>query len=221
MMEALNDALTDRENLIHIAAAIFLTGFLFRDQVILRSLVIVGNCVYVVYYYVVVDHPLWGGIFWSVIGIVINAGMIAWIMADRSAVGLATHERDLHRHLDTLTPGELRRLLRAATWQTSATETTVAREGEPLAALAYVLSGTVTVEKAGHAAITLAGPAFVGEVAFVTDRPASATVRLHPGARYVTWEMGRLRALLLRMPGIRIGLGAALNRDMAEKVARA
>ena len=62
MMEALNDALTDRENLIHIAAAIFLTGFLFRDQVILRSLVIVGNCVYVVYYYVVVVHPLWGGI---------------------------------------------------------------------------------------------------------------------------------------------------------------
>lgn len=215
------DELYDKQNIIHIAAAIFLSGFLFRDQIMLRSLVIVGNCVYVVYYYVVVDHPLWGGIFWSVVGIVINAVMIARILADRSAVGLAAHERALHRQIGTLTPGEFRRLMKAAAWRESATATLLTREDQPLPALSYVIAGRMTVEKAGHPPRDIEGPVFIGEVAFVTDHPASATVTLHPGGRYVIWEMTPLRRLLLRMPGIRIGLGAAFNRDMAEKVAKA
>ncbi len=217
---AMADIFNDKENLIHIAAAIFLFGFLFRDQIILRSLVIVGNCFYVLYYYVVVDHPLWGGIFWSVVGIVINIGMIGWIMADRSRFGLAAHELALHARFGTLTPGEFRRLMRAGTWHTATHDTLLSEEGRPLPALAYVIDGAVTVEKgSGH--IDLEAPMFIGEVAFVTDHPASATVRVRAGARYVTWEMETLRKLLLRAPGLRVGLGAALNEDMARKVARA
>jgi hypothetical protein len=186
----------------------------------LRSLVIVGNIVYVVYYYVVVDHPLWGGIFRSVVGILINAVMIGRIVADRAYFGLSDDERALHAQLDTLTPGEFRRLMKAGRWRTATAETVISEEGRPLAELTYVLAGTVTVDKGGTRFV-LAPPAFVGEVAFVTHRPASATVRLSPGARYVTWEMGTLQRLLLRAPSLRIGLGAAFNRDMAEKVAKA
>lgn len=220
MMEALNDAFTDKANIIHIAAAIFLSGFLFRDQIILRSLVIVGNCVYVLYYYVVVDHPLWGGIFWSVVGILINGVMIGRIMADRSAAGLAAHERALHAQIGTLTPGEFRRLMKLAAWREAAADTAMTAEGQPLPALTFLIEGQMTVEKAGHPPRIVNGPAFIGEVAFVTDHPASATVTVHAGARYISWEMADLRGLLLRVPAIRIGLGAAFNRDMAEKVAR-
>jgi hypothetical protein len=46
-------------------------------------------------------------------------------------------------------------------------------------------------------------------------------VTLSAGAHYVTWDMAQLRRVLLRSPALRIGLGAAFNRDMAEKVARA
>lgn len=214
------EALLHRENLIHIAAAIFLSGFLFRDQIMLRGLVIVGNFVYVVYFYIVVDHPLWGGIFWSVIGIVINAVMIARIVADRTHFGLGEDERAVHSRLDALTPGEVRRLMKAGRWRTAESEIVLSEEGHPLAELAYVIDGAATVEKGG-ARFALALPAFVGEVAFLTQRPASATVRLAPGTRYVSWEMGALQRLLLRAQSVRIGLGAALNRDMAEKVARA
>ena len=214
------DILNDKENLIHIAAAIFLCGFLFRDQIMLRSLVIVGNCVYVLYYYVVVDHPLWGGIFWSVVGIIINIGMIAWIMADRSRFGLAAHELALHARFGTLTPGEFRRLMRVGTWHTATNDIVLSEEGRPQRALAYVIEGGVTVAK-GDGRIDLEAPLFIGEVAFVTDHPASATATGRAGARYVTWDMETLRKLLLRTPGLRVGLGAALNEDMARKIARA
>ena len=58
-------------------------------------------------------------------------------------------------------------------------------------------------------------------MAFLTSRPASATVTVTPGTRYVVWEMTALRRLLFRTPSLHIAVSSALNRDMAVKVARA
>src|SRR6185295_254951 len=126
----------------------------------------------------------------------------------------------LNARLDALTPGEFRRLMKVAAWRTAEAATILTVEGQPVRQLAYVVSGDATIEK-NCRRFPLRPPAFVGEVAFLTARPASATVTLAPGSRYVVWEMSPLQRLLLRAPSLRIGLGAALNRDMAEKVARA
>jgi hypothetical protein len=40
------------------------------------------------------------------------------------------------------------------------------------------------------------------------------------GARYVTWNNAVLRRQQLRAPSLAIALSAALNKDMAVKVAR-
>ena len=165
-------------------------------------------------------QPLWGGIFWSIVFTLANVVMIGRIVADRTPLRMHEDHRRLHGFLDTLTPGEFRRLMKDAEWRTAYQASTIAEEGRPLHRLAYVLEGTITIDKAGHR-FTVEPPTFIGEVAFLTNRPASATVTLAEGSRYVTWDMTRLRRILLREPSLRIGLGAALNRDMAEKVAKA
>lgn len=213
------DAVFVDENIVHIGAALYLAGFLCRDQLLLRGFVVLGDIVYVLYFYFAPAEPLWGGIFWSVVFTAANVVMIGRIIADRTPRRMRDEDRRLHGFLDTLTPGEFRRLMKDAEWRTAWQETTIAEEGRPLGRLCYVLEGGIAVEKHGKR-IDVAAPSFIGEVAFLTDRPASATVILGPGARYVSWEMGKLRRLLLRAPSLRIGLGAALNRDMAEKVAR-
>jgi len=208
------------ENIVHVGAFLYLAGFLCRDQLLLRGFIVAGDIVYILYFYLAPASPLWGGIFWSVVFTLANLAMIGRIVSDRSAYGMTEDDRRLHGLLDTLTPGEFRRLMRAGHWNRADAEVAITLEGQPLHRLAYVIDGTITVEKAGHA-FTIAPPAFIGEVAFLIDRPASATVTLSAGARYVTWDMKRLRHVLLRSPALRIGLGAAFNRDMAEKVARA
>lgn len=208
------------ENIVHLGAFLYLAGFLCRDQLLLRGFIVAGDIVYILYFYLAPASPLWGGIFWSVVFTLANLAMIGRILSDRSAYGMTEDDRRLHGLLDTLTPGEFRRLMRAGHWNRAEAEVAITLEGQPLHRLAYVIDGTITVEKAGHA-FTIAPPTFIGEVAFLIDRPASATVTLSAGARYVTWDMKRLRQVLLRSPALRIGLGAAFNRDMAEKVARA
>ncbi len=208
------------ENIVHLGAFLYLAGFLCRDQLLLRGFIVAGDILYILYFYFAPASPLWGGIFWSAVFTLANLAMIGRILSDRSAYGMTEEDRRLHGLLDTLTPGEFRRLMRAGHWNRADGNVAITLEGQPLHRLAYVIDGTVTVEKAGHA-FTITSPTFIGEVAFLIDRPASATVTLSAGARYVTWDMKRLRRALLRSPALRIGLGAAFNRDLAEKVARA
>ncbi|HVY19979.1 MAG TPA: cyclic nucleotide-binding domain-containing protein [Bauldia sp.] len=219
-MESVLSHLFVGDNLVHLAAAIYLAGFLFRDQIMLRGLLIAGDVVYTAYYVFAPAEPLWGGAFWSIVFILVNTVMITRIIADRAHFGLSEDELLLFRKLDTMTPGEFRRFVRLAGWHKASDQTILTRENQQLENLYFVIDGGITIEKAGRATPIDAG-VFIGEVSFLLTQPASATVTLSPEARYVAWDAGALRRLLIRAPSLRIAFNAALNRDMAAKVARA
>jgi hypothetical protein len=208
------------ENLVHVAATIYLAGFLFRDQIMLRALVIVGDFVYTAYYLFAPAEPLWGGAAWSVVFICVNTVMISRIIADRAHFGLSEDELRLFRKLDTMTPGEFRRFMRMGGWRTAGAPTVLTQENQPVECLYFILDGSATIEKAGRSTSVDAG-VFIGEIAFLLTQPASATVTVASESRYVVWDAGALRRLLMRSPSLRIAFNAALNRDMATKVARA
>jgi hypothetical protein len=215
------EALFAKENIVHLGAALYLIGFLFRDQIMLRSFIIAGDVVYISYFYLAPEVPLWGGIFWSGVFTLVNVAMIARIVADRTAFRMSPEERQLFNLLETLSPGEFRRLIKAANWRTATGATVLAEENRPLDQLYYVLDGDIIVDKTGRKPFTVAPRTFIGEVAFLLPRPASATVTIAAGARYVSWDRAALRHLQLRAPSLAFALAAALNKDMAAKVARA
>src|SRR4051812_17066775 len=96
------ESLLVKENIVHLGAALYLFGFLFRDPLMLRTFIVAGDLVYILYFYLAPDDPLWGGIFWSSVFVLANAVMIARIITDRTAFGLSAEERTLHGFLDTL-----------------------------------------------------------------------------------------------------------------------
>ena len=209
-----------KENIVHFGAALYLVGFLFRDQILLRTLVIAGDLVYISYFYFAPQEPLWGGIFWSVVFTLVNAVMIAQILADRTPFRMSVEELQLFSFLETLTPGEFRQLIKVGRWITAPEATVLAEENQPLENLYYVLEGHIIIEKSGYAPRRIEPRAFIGEVAFLLPRPASATVTVAAGARYLVWDNAALRRQQLRAPSLAIALSAALNKDMAVKVAR-
>jgi hypothetical protein len=208
------------DNIAHIGALLYLAGFLFRDQILLRAFVMGGDFVYIMYFYFAPAMPLWGGVFWSVVLVLVNASMILKLLAERRDFAMSEEERRLFALLDGLTPGEFRRLVKAGEWRSAGAATVVTRESESVDHLYYVLDGNIGIAK-GSQSFTIRPETFIGEVAFLLKRPASATVTLTEGARYIVWEIGALRRLMLGAPSLAVALAAALNRDMAEKVARA
>jgi hypothetical protein len=214
-------ALLAKENIVHLGAALYLVGFLFRDQVMLRAFVIAGDLVYISSFYLAPDMPLWGGVFWSAVFTLVNVVMIARIVADRTEFHMNSEERQLFNLLGTLSPGEFRRLIKAGDWRTASEATVLAEENEPLDHLYFILAGDITIDKAGRDPLSIGPGTFIGEVAFLLPRPASATVTVGAGTRYVAWDRAALNRLQRRAPALAIALSAALNNDMAAKVARA
>ena len=96
----------------------------------------------------------------------------------------------------------------------------ITRENEPLHHLYFITDGKVTIEKGGRRVVSDA-KTFIGEIAFLLSRPATATVTLEPGCHYCVWDSIALRNLLNSNTALKNALSAAMNRKLAEKVAQA
>ena len=206
--------------LVHVAAIVGVAALLFRNQLMLRGLLIGSTVLYILYYVAIPAEPLWGAIFWSLVMIGVNGFMMLRIAFDRTQFGLDQDEERLFASFGTLTPGQFRTLMGLATWCTADTNKILAREGAPLDKLYYVVDGAIGITKAGRSFPIGAG-AFIGEIAFLRNQPATATVTLEPGTRYLEWPAQALARLLYRNRPLKIALDAIFNADMAAKVARA
>src|SRR5207244_8243614 len=109
-----------KENIVHVGALLYFAGFLFRDQLMLRAFVIAGDLVYIAYFLAAPAEPLWGGIFWSTIFVAVNVWMIGRVVADRADFRMSAEERQLFQLLETLSPGEFRRLIKVGQWRSAA-----------------------------------------------------------------------------------------------------
>ena len=206
------------ENIVHLGAMFYLAAFLFRDQLILRTLIIVGDFVYILYFYFAPDVPLWGGIFWSVMFTIVNVVMIGLIIADKMHFRLTPSEKRLYERLQDLSPGQFRQFLKIGREEVAAAHLGITREGKPLEELFFVLDQQMIIEKRGNRAMT-PSDTFIGEIAFLLQQDATATVTLAPGTVYFVWQTARLKALMQAKPEFGSALILAMNKKMAQKIA--
>lgn len=206
-------------NLIHVGAILEIVCFTFRNQIMLRSLSILSGIAFAGYYFLVTDRPLWDAILWESGSILVNVVMIAIILTEKRLPALTASELELYKQLDGLTVEQFLRLLRIARWHTPSEPVTLTRENEMPGELHYVLSGDIEVDKGGRR-FTVPSAAFVGELAYLRDKPATASVTVQPGARIVSWTHERLRQAVAREADLKQAVSNLLNKDLAEKVAR-
>ncbi len=207
------------QNLVHVAAIFTLVCFLFRDQIKLRAFAALGDALLSLYYYLAFPEPLWNPLYWSVANVLINTTMIGILLHEHRMSLLSDNEMRLFRGLETLSPGQFRKLIKHATWHEVAEATQLTTEGQMLDKLYYVLDGKVSIGKQDR--ILEAGPMlFIGEIAFLRDKAATATVRTAEKSLYVSWNQAELRGLFRKDDGLKNAMGALLSADMADKVAR-
>lgn len=205
--------------LVYAAFALDLLGFLARDEVWLRLLMLCATFLYILYFFLAADEPLWDAILADSVLAAVNLTMIGLILRERSTLGMSAATRALHRQFPLFSPGQFRRLMALAVPLEPAdgAHPPILRAGEAPDRLFYLSAGAVEIEKGGDLR-RIEAPAFLGEIAWLTGAPASATVRLLPGAEGVAWPQEGLRDLVRRREGIGTGLSAMLNADLAGKL---
>ena len=211
--------LIDSTWLIYLGAAILLVAYAIRDELKLRVMIVASTLVYIAYYYVVSDSPLWDAIFTSAAMIAINLWVLGQLVLERTTLSLSEDEKRLFDAFETLSPGQFRRILRLAKWQRGEDPegTLLIREDEPSGALLYIFEGIVSVEKNGRQ-FRLPEGNFLGEVAYVLNRKTTTTAVAPQGVRWVEWDADALRRVSARHAALGNALNALLTRDLAKKL---
>ena len=213
----LEGGLFSAANLVFLAMAFYVVGFVFKDQIVLRLLILGGTAIYIAYYYLAPDEPLWGAITASVLIGIANLIGFGRLMYDRLEFGMSTEMREIYHQLRTLQPGEFRRLMRHGSIQHNEADLHLTLENEVPTHLYFVIEGEPHATK-GDTSFSVPIKRFVGELSFVLHSDASATVVLPAGGKFVSWERGELERLLAKDHGLSRGMEALLSHDMAQKV---
>jgi hypothetical protein len=206
-------------NLIHVGAILEIICFTFRNQIALRAFSIASGVAFVGYYFLVTDRPLWEAMAWEGGSIIVNVVMIAIILTEKRLPRLTTDELLLFQRLEGLTVEQFMRLVRIAKWQSPTAPLRLTQEDEMPSELHYVLEGEIEIDKAGRQ-FKVPTAAFVGELAYLRGKPATATFTVMPGAKLVSWSHDTLRRAVMKEAELQAALSTLLNKDLAEKVAR-
>ena len=203
--------------LVHIGAFLMLLAYLVRDQILLRGLIILGTIFYIVSYFFM-EPPLWSALLWSLSFVVINAIMIVVIYSDRASFIMSEREEKLYQVFNSLSPGEFKKLLKIADWFDGSSEEQITTEGEIPACLYFILDGEALIARDNKK--FLVGPkVFIGELAYLIRKPATATVKLTDKVIGISWKTSSLTKLLASNPQMKIAFDGLLNQDLASKLA--
>jgi CRP-like cAMP-binding protein len=204
--------------LVHVGAFLFLLAYLVRDQILLRGLIILGTVFYIIYYFFM-ETPLWSALLWNSSFVVINLIMIVVIYSDRASFVMTEREKKLYQVFTTLSPGEFKKLLKIADWFDGSSEEQITTEGEIPECLYFIIDGEALITRDDKK--FLVGPnVFIGELAYLIKKPATATVKLTEKVVGISWKTSSLTKLLASNPQMKIAFDGLLNQDLAAKLAK-
>jgi CRP-like cAMP-binding protein len=159
----------------------------------LRVVAVVGLSLEILYFW----HSggdLRTGMGWDLIFIAINLYQLYRLAKDRLSLRLPEADRDLLRSVFTgLDDPQIARLLIAGEFCDFAGGTTLAAENEALDRIFFICSGRARVMIGGREVSHLEKGSFVGEVAFLTDKPATATVIAEGDMRALAFNGSELK----------------------------
>jgi CRP-like cAMP-binding protein len=113
---------------------------------------------------------------------------------------------------------QLARLVTSGAWKNIDPGTVLTRQGEQVKELVLLCNGNAIVKVDDTIVAQLSDGAFVGEMAFVTGNPASATVVVGQPTRAFVFDMIKLRKLVQGDDSVAVAIHRVVGRDLAAKL---
>jgi hypothetical protein len=201
-----------------VSYVIIAISYWLTDIFWLRSMAIVGLA-FEILYFVYSGGDLRTGIGWDMIFIAINAYQLYRLWKDRLSMQLPEADRDLLRKvLPGLSDVQIARLLLAGEFSEIASGTTLAEENRDLQRLFFICDGRLRVQVAGREITVLEKGNFVGEVAFLTKKPATATVVAESAVRALVFDRDKLGQFFQNEAEVAGLIYQLLGRELAFKI---
>jgi Cyclic nucleotide-binding domain len=198
-MDGYTNELFALSNLPGLLACVLLAFSYYMTSIYwLRVLTVLGLFLLILYFRLAAGSfglsVVWAGLF-----ILINLYQLFWLVRNRVSLNLPEEDAPLLREaLSGLDDGQIARLLKAAEWKTFSAGDVLTRQDAPLDSLFYLLSGRASVAVNSSLITHLEKGSFIGEIAYLTGNPATATVTIEEPSRALAFNRVRMAMKMRR-----------------------
>ena len=203
----------------HLAFGLIAFSFLVKDILYLRLVSIVASLFSVLYNFYIPVEPMWIAIGWNIIFILLNLYHVAVIIYEKRPVDMTDKEKELYETMfKGLTPVEFLKITKVAEWKKFNTPLPIITQGKPVKDLILIYNGTVDVLVNDNKVAELKDGQFVGEMSFLTEKPATATCRVEHNAECLVWPQKDFKDLLKRNPSLYFTIQSLLSEQVSNNL---
>jgi CRP-like cAMP-binding protein len=158
---------------------------------------------------------------WALVFIGINLFQLFWLVRERASLRLPPKDAPLLREaLAGLDDSQIAKLLKAADWMDAQPGDLLTKQDAAVDALYFLCSGRASVVVNGSFVTYLEKGAFVGEIAYLTNNLATATVVIDEPSRILAFSKARMAKVTATDSQISGIIYQLLGRDLAVKMRR-
>ena len=203
----------------HLAFGLIAFSFLVKDILYLRIISILASLFSVLYNFYIPVEPMWLAINWNIIFVLVNIYHIAVIIYEKRPVKMSSKEKELHETMFRgLTPVEFLKITKIAKWKKYKTPLPIITQGKPVNDLILIYNGTVDVLVNDNKVAELKDGQFVGEMSFLTEKPATATCKVEHNAECLVWPQKDFKDLLKRNPSLYFTIQSLLSEQVSNNL---
>jgi hypothetical protein len=219
-MELLSHYLAPSDIPGHISYILIAVSYGLTNIFWLRVTACIGLFLEIAYFWLTSDQ-MYTGIGWNLVFIAINLYQLFWLIHYRFSLRLPAAEAEsLRTAFSGLDDAQIGRLLKAGNWRDLAPGDRLTEQGEKVGELYFLSRGRMEVFLGGRLIAHLSSGNFIGEVAFITGAPASATVVASEPSRIVAFEKARLGTICAGDEQVGATIFRLLGDDLARKMVK-
>ena len=200
----------------HLAFGLIAFSFLVKDILWLRTVSIIASLFSVFYNYFIPIEPMWIAIGWNFVFVTVNLYHIAVIIYEKRPVHMSPKHKELYETMfKDLTPVEFLKITKIADWIHFKSGELITQKGHTVPTLNLIYNGTVDVAVGGKKVAELKDGQFVGEMSFLTEKPATATCVVRHDTECLVWKQEQFKDLLKRNPSLYFTIQSLLSTQVS------
>ena len=203
----------------HLAFGLIAFSFLVKDILYLRLLSILASVFSIFYNYFIPPEPMMIAVFWNGVFIITNLYHIAVIIYEKRPVKMSPKEKELYETMFRgLSPVEFLKIIKVAEWKEFKSPLPIIQQGKLVNDLILIYNGAVDVLVNDKKVAELKDGQFVGEMSFLTEKPATATCKVTHTTECLVWPQKDFKDLLKRNPSLYFTIQSLLSEQVSNNL---
>ena len=205
----------------HLAFGLIAFSFLVKDILWLRAMSILASMFSVFYNWVIPPEPMWIPIGWNFVFVAVNLYHVAILIYEKRPVKMNDKNTELYQTLfKEMSPVEYLKISKCAKWIKFKSGEVITKQKLPVKDLVLIYNGTIDVAVDGKKVAELRDGQFVGEMSFLTEKPATADCVVKHDSECLVWKQGEFKELLKRNPSLYFSIQSLLSAQVSSNLVR-